>query len=91
VRRIVNLDDRKIEVEKMTDDEEARIKGIATQMATYVNGEDFNMVLNAVTLFISAILEMTDTDEEEARFIMENMKMAVICRTYDIGEENTVQ
>ena len=91
MKKIVSLDGREIHAEKMDDPNDVVIKDIAMKLATYVNGQDFNIVLNSVVLFLSAILEMSQTNEEEARDVMDNMKIAVLCRTYDIGEENIIQ
>jgi hypothetical protein len=91
MKKIVTLDGREIHAEKMDDQSEAVTKDIAMKMAQYVNGQDLNITLNAVVIFIRVLLEMMKVDEKKARDMMDNMKMAVICGAYGVGEEGTIQ
>lgn len=91
MRRIKKLNGIEVVVERAKSGDYDEIMSIVDAMTSAVDKKDFNIVLNAVSLFLCGICQMTSTSREEAEVILNNLTMSVLCRTYDIGDESPLQ
>jgi hypothetical protein len=91
MKRMKKLNGVEVVVEKPTSKEYEEIMQIVDQMTTLANKKEFNMILNATSLFMCDVFEMTNTTREEAERILANFSMSVMCRCYDVGDESPLQ